>query len=79
MIPKITTITAKLHPHGTENSQDMVPQDEPDDHIEVLNSIAEEALQAITSRDSHGLAQALAEFWDAIRIADEVEDEEHEL
>lgn len=69
-------ILSKIHPHGTEQSQDMVPEDKVDDHIEVLTSISEKAIRAITDRNAHGLAQALTEFWDAIESADEKEDQE---
>lgn len=64
----------KLKISGTEQSQDVVPE-HVDDSVEVLASIAEEMIRAMTDRDAHRLAEALSDFWGAIQEADETEDQ----
>lgn len=72
-----SVILTKLEPSGLENSQDMVPE-RADDPIQALEGTADKVITAVTSRDSHALAQALYEFFCACETAESVEKEKLE-
>ena len=74
----VTVILSKMKPGGEETRQEIKPEESISDTDQILQSIAEDILQAVSDKSAISLKDALKAFLDQIQLLDHEQDEEQE-